>query len=281
MASDQFHENLYQRFRTFFDEAEQKRRWNPYRDVPWDKVNKDSPEYLAVCAETFLGVESFLPDYIRAGLAAVRVSSVGQRWFSANWGYEELKHSVVLTEYLVRSGKRTESQMIAFQARLMEQEWTPPFETARRMTIYGAFQEMATFVIYLRHEALAKRHNDEALASCYRLNARDECAHARFYEDVVKVYLEEDREGTIDDIAYVSRHFQMPGVGIVPDYDERILIMRGEGGMDRDVFYKKVYFPTLKYLGVSRAELVRAAQRLRASEKLDELTGDNGPVAAE
>ena len=98
MASDQYHEKLYQRFRTFFDEAEENRRWNPYRDVPWDKINPDLPENVALCAETFLGVESFLPDYIRFGMDGVGVSWLAQRWFAADWGYEELKQSMVLTE---------------------------------------------------------------------------------------------------------------------------------------------------------------------------------------
>ena len=267
MASDQFHEKLYQHFRTFFDDAEEKRRWNPIRDVPWDQVNPDVPEHLALCAETFLGVEGFLSDYIIGGLESVRQSSIGQRWFSANWGYEELKHSMALTEYLIRSKKRTEEQMFDFHDALMRERWTPPFDTARRMTIYGVFQEMATFVIYLRHEALAKKHEDPALAAVYRLNARDECAHARFYQDVVKVYLEEDREGTLEDIAHVARNFAMPGVGIVPDYDQRIEVMRGEGKVDRDVFFQKVYFPTLKYLGVTRADLVNAAKAAREAQR--------------
>ncbi|MEM9192942.1 MAG: acyl-ACP desaturase [Myxococcota bacterium] len=267
MASDQFQEKLYHQFRTFFDKAEEKRRWNPLQDVPWDKVNPEVPEELALCAETFLGVEGFLTDYIVGGLTSVRQSSIGQRWFSANWGYEELKHSMALTEYLIRSGKRTQEQMFDFHTRLMENQWERPFDTARQMTIYGVFQEMATFVIYLRHEALAKKHNDEALATVYRLNARDECAHARFYEDVVRVYLEEDREGTLDDISLVARNFRMPGVGIVPDYDQRIQVMRGEGEVNRDVFLKKVYFPTLKYLGVTRAELVDAGKRARKAKQ--------------
>ena len=79
MASDQFHAKLYQNFTTFFDKAEQERRWNPYRDVPWDRINPETPEFVATCAETFLGVESFLPDYIRKGMEAVRASSWAQR----------------------------------------------------------------------------------------------------------------------------------------------------------------------------------------------------------
>lgn len=265
--TDKFHVVLYEKFIRFFDEAEEKRRWNPLKDIPWDKINPELPESVAVCAETFLGVESFLPDYIRGGLEAVRASSVGQRWFTANWGYEELKHSMALQEYLLRSGKRTDEQMFDFQAKLMEEEWTRPFQTARQMTIYGVLQEMATFVIYLRHEKLAQKHGDQALAMIYRLNARDECAHARFYEDVTRVYLEEDRQGTLADLAFVAKEFAMPGVGIVPDYDERIAVMRDEAAMDRDVFLKKVYFPTLKRLGVERRELVAAASAARKARQ--------------
>ncbi|MBK6810594.1 MAG: acyl-ACP desaturase [Sandaracinaceae bacterium] len=174
---------------------------------------------------------------------------------------------MVLTEYLIRSGKRTESQMFDFQAALMKQVWERPFETARQMTIYGVFQEMATFVIYLRHEKVAQRYNDEALATAYRFAARDEVAHARFYEDVTKVCLEEDREGTLRDINLVVKHFEMPGVGIVPDYDARIEVMREEGAVDRDLFYKKVFFPTLRRLGVERAELGAAARREREERR--------------
>ncbi|MBC7174097.1 MAG: acyl-ACP desaturase [Polyangiaceae bacterium] len=269
MSNDRFHEQLYSKFVRFFDDAEEKRRWNPLRDVPWDKIEREAPEELAVCAETFLGVESFLPDYISGGLGILRASSVGQRWFSANWGYEELKHSMALMEYLIRSGKRTQEQMFDFQARLMTESWSPPFATPRQMTIYGMLQEMATFVIYLRHEKLAKEHGDEALATIYRLNARDECAHARFYEDVVRVYLEEDRHGTLLDIAHVAKNFEMPGVGIVPDYDARIEVMREHGRMDRDVFFKKVYFPLLGRLDVTRAELVEAAATARKQRRID------------
>jgi acyl-[acyl-carrier-protein] desaturase len=77
--------------------------------------------------------------------------------------------------------------------------------------------------------------------------------------------LEEDREGTLRDIQHVAKHFQMPGVGIVPDYDERIKVMREEGKVDRSVFLQKVFFPVLKYLDVTRQELQEAASKDRAA----------------
>jgi acyl-[acyl-carrier-protein] desaturase len=266
---------LYQLYATFFDKAERERRWNPYRDIPWEKVNKSISEEMALCAETFLCVEMYLPDYVAKGLNVVR-PSFGQMWFSANWGYEESKHSIALMEWLMRSGKRSEEQMWDLQQRVHEKVWALPFTTARQMTIYGCFQEQATFVIYCRQEARAQEESDEALRTIYRFNARDEVAHARFYMDVVKVCLEEDRDGTLSDIGHVAKHFEMPGVGIVPDYDARIDVMRAEAKVDRDVFIQKVYLPVLKLLGVSRQELVAVVAKERRDRHTAEAAATGG-----
>ena len=256
-------ERLYRLYATFFDKAEEERRWNPYRDVPYDKIPKSGGDpTLVTIAETFCCVESYLPDYVSKGINIVR-PYFGQAWFAANWGYEESKHSIALLEYLLRSGARTPEQMFDLQNRLMEKEWELPFKTARQMTIYGCLQEMATFVIYVKQEQRAKEAGDECLSTIFRLNARDEIAHTRFYQDVTKVLLEEDRDGTLRDLAHVAKHFQMPGVGLVPDYEERIKVMREEGRVDRGVFLQKVFFPVLKYLEVTRQELQEAAWRDR------------------
>lgn len=258
LSDTQKQARLYEMYKTFFDKAEKERRWNPFKDVPYEKIDRDVPESLVVVAETFCCVESYLPDYVAGGINIVR-PYFGQAWFSANWAYEESKHSVALLEYLLQSGRRTPEAMWDLQTRLMKVEWKLPFSTARQMTIYGCFQEMATFVIYVKQEQSAKTYGDECLATIFRLNARDEIAHCRFYEDVVKVLLEEDRAGTVRDIAHVAKHFQMPGVGIVPDYEDRIKIMREEGKVDRAVFLQKVFFPVLKYLDVTRHELHEVA----------------------
>lgn len=261
MGDTRLAQQVYHLYATFFDRAEQERRWNPYRDVPWDRINRDASEELALCAETFCAVESYLPDYVAKGINLVR-KSFGQAWFAANWAYEESKHSIALQEYLVRSGKRTEEQMFDFQALLKDREWDLPFATAQQMTLYGVFQEMATFFIYCRQETRAEEEGDEALRTIYRLNARDEIAHTRFYQDVVKLLLEEDRASVLSDIAYVTKYFGMPGVGLVPDYENRVAVMR-EAGVDRATFLQKVYFPVLKYLNVSRQEVVEASKALR------------------
>ena len=253
--STQLEERLFSEYMQFFEKAERERRWSIFTDLPWEKVNPGASEDLALCAETFCSVEMYLPDYVAGGLNLVR-KHFGQAWFQANWAYEESKHSLALMQYLIRSGKRTEEQMFDLQHRLFEKQWSLPFSTPRQMTFYGCVQEMATFVIYVKHRERAAAEGDECLRTIYDLVARDEIAHCRFYQSVIKVLLEEDREGTLRDMAHVFANFQMPGVGIVPDYDSRILKMR-EAGIDRSVFIQKVYLPIMKFLGVNRHEMLR------------------------
>lgn len=253
-------EKLYREYLQFFEKAERERRWSVFSDIPWERVNKDASEELALCAETFCSVEMYLPDYVSGGINLVR-NYFGQAWFQANWAYEESKHSLALMHYLIKSGKRTEAQMFDLQRTLLsdEKKWSLPFHTPRQMTFYGCVQEMATFVIYVKHRERAAVEGDECLRAIYDLVARDEIAHCRFYQSVIKVLLEEDRDGTLADMAHVFANFRMPGVDLVPDYDSRILKMR-EAGIDRSVFIQKVYLPILKYLGVGRHDML-AAQR--------------------
>ncbi len=262
-------EKLYREYLAFFEKAERERRWSVFEDIPWERVNRAAPEELALCAETFCSVEMYLPDYVAQGINVVR-PYFGNAWFQANWAYEESKHSLALGEYLMRSKKRTPEQMFDLHGRIFEKKWTMPFTTARQMTFYGCVQEMATFVIYVKHREMAARCGDEALRTIYDFVARDEIAHTRFYQGVIKILLDEDREGTLSDMALVFANFEMPGVGLVPDYDERILKMR-EAGIDRGVFIQKVYIPILKHLGVTRHEML-AAQAKAIGDKRDRET---------
>lgn len=266
---------MYEEYTNFLKKAERERRWNPFEDIPWDKVNKNASDELALCAETFCGVEMYLPDYVAGGINVVR-KSFGQAWFQANWAYEESKHALVLTEYLMRSGKRTDEQMADFQNRIFEKTWELPFKTPRQMTLYGVVQEMATFVIYLKQRDRATAEQCEALHKIYDLIARDEIAHCRFYQTVVKVLLEEDREGTLEDFAHVFSRFEMPGVALVPDYGGRVEVMRS-AGIDRAVFLQKVYFPVLKFLGITRQELLRAGQKIKSAAAPQDLRETEEP----
>jgi acyl-[acyl-carrier-protein] desaturase len=262
--SRSFAEKVYREYMTFFEKSERTRRWNVFNDVPWEKAESCPRDAdLALCAETFCGVEMYLPDYVGQGICAVR-DTFGQAWFQANWAYEESKHSLVLREYLVRTGQRSFDDLITFERAILGKQWQKPFSTAQQMTVYGAIQEMTTFVIYLKQERLAREKGDELLASIYSLIARDEIAHCRFYEKVIGLLLEEDPEGVKRDLAYVFRNFTMPAYDLVPDYDSRVQVMR-TAGIDRGVFIRDVWLTVLKRLGLTRHDLPRLPVERAAS----------------
>jgi acyl-[acyl-carrier-protein] desaturase len=128
------------------------------------------------------------------------------------------------------------------------------------MVCYGALQEKTTWMIYRRQMVAARVAGDELLAVIYRYISRDEAAHGGFYQDVITSLLEEDREGTVADLAHVLAQFTMPAYDLVPDYDDRVRVMRSVG-IDRKMFLREVVLPILTRVGVPRRELAKASAR--------------------
>lgn len=254
MTSRQLREAFHREFMTFFERAERLRRWNVFADLDWDALSGHEPDPgLVLCAETFCGVEMYLPDYLRSHLDLMR-GDYGRAWFAANWGYEEAKHSLVLREYLRRSGARTEDQLSEYAESVLRRQWTAPYDDGRRMTVYGALQELTTFVIYRKQREWATRRGDPVLPEVYRLIGRDEMAHSRFYLRMLELHLAEDRPGTLADLAHVLRTFRMPAEDLLTGYADRIEVMR-TAGIDRGVFLAEVALPLLRGLGLTRHDL--------------------------
>jgi acyl-[acyl-carrier-protein] desaturase len=265
MISRSLREKFYRAYWEFFEHAEKSRRWTVTGDVPWDRLSEEPRnDKLALCAETFCGVEMYLPDYIIGNLEAVQ-GSFGRTWFGANWGYEESKHALALREYLGRSGHRTQAQLFDFEEKIFARRWVRPFETERQMSLYAAIQERTTFVIYKKQEKMAAAEGSHVLATIYKLIARDEMAHTRFYEDMGELHLAEDRAGTLADLAHVFRNFRMPAADLVPDYDSRVEVMR-TAGIDRGVFLQEIWAPVLKALKLTRHDLPRVTPQAEAAE---------------
>jgi acyl-[acyl-carrier-protein] desaturase len=248
----------------FFDVAERKRRWHPFNDIPWDKLDpSQNTEEKAICAETFCGVELYVPDYTANAFNLTR-QIFGLAWFEACWGYEESKHGLTFREYLVRSGLRTEEQYAEFEQKILAKVWNLPFHTPRQMSCYGALQESATFLIYRVQLEKARQEGDEVLEKIYSYISKDEAAHMGFYIKVLQFEMEEDREGTLADLAHVIYHFEMPGVGLIPEYEERLAV---EGvGITSQQFLQKGIFPLLKAVGTNRREMVRMLHQKKNQE---------------
>src|SRR3954467_1509479 len=154
---------LYKLFRDFFDKAERRRRWSLAEDIPWDQTNKNLSPEIADVVESFCAVELYLPDYVSKALPLIRKNR-GWSWMHANWGYEELKHSLALGDWLLKSGHRTEGQMADLGSRVFQHPWQLPHDSHVAMIAYAMVQERATALNYrnLRRRA-RERGGDPAL----------------------------------------------------------------------------------------------------------------------
>src|SRR5579884_3157021 len=97
-------DTIVKAYMRFFEIAEERRRWNLFKDIPGEQVNPQASEMLGDFVEQFCGVELYLPDYTAKITKMIRRSR-GRGWFMMNWGYEESKHSLTLERWLIASGK--------------------------------------------------------------------------------------------------------------------------------------------------------------------------------
>ena len=249
-------EKFYRVYMEFFETAERKRRWNLFDDVPWDRITRDAnTEERAIRIETYCAEEMLLPDYTAVGNEMLR-GVFGLAWFQNAWSFEESRHGLVLREYLIRSGLRTQAQFDALETTVFSRSWRAPFATRRRMSCYGALQESATYLAYRAQKDRAQLENDATLEAIFFFLSRDEAAHAGFYREMIQIEMDDDRAGTLADVAYVIANFKMPGDGLLPDYNDNLRI--GGGGISPRVFLTRAVFPLLKQLGTSRDELKSA-----------------------
>lgn len=237
-------DRMYGAYLEYFEVAECKRRWNTFEDVPWDRLDPSlNSERKATRIETYCAEELYLPDYTAGGVPLTR-PIFGAAWFQACWSYEESKHGLVFREYLTRSGMRSARQFAQFEASVYASKWNLPFPTRRQMACYGALQEAATFLAYKTQKDLAIVEGDQVLEAIFGLVSRDEAAHASFYRTMTRMELEEDRPGTLADLAFVVARFRMPGEGLIPRYQERL--RESGAGISTRVFVERALLPMLK-----------------------------------
>lgn len=256
-AASQLEDLFFENFLKFFQNAEQKRRWSIDRDIPWHHVNPHGSPLTAEIVQFFSAVELFLPDYTSKMTQMIRRSR-GRAWFQTNWGYEESKHSLVLEEWLLRSGKRTKEQINEFERTVLGEEWDLPFGHPRQMMIYTMIQELATGLNYTNLRRRAESENDHALAGLLRWVAADESAHYNFFRKGVKAYLELEPEETVADLKFVFDHFAMPARALIPGYEELSRRVDAAGIYGPRQYIQKVRLPILQDLGINRQQLKSA-----------------------
>jgi acyl-[acyl-carrier-protein] desaturase len=244
---------IWRIYQEFFFLSEKHRRWSLQNDIPWECCNPKTDPAIAAIIETFCAVELFLPDYVGKFLPLVR-GFRGRAWFAVNWGYEESKHSLVLQEWLLRSGHRTEEQLESVQNCAVVAEYDPPTDDVRCMACYTLAQELATWLHYRNLQRLIGS-TDPALAKLLGLVAVDERAHFDFYVKVLRLHLQDDRAGTIEQLRRVLNNFNMPAVHLLADSAQRMAAVRNLNIFNEELFYSEVYLPILKVLAIDRSEM--------------------------
>ncbi len=248
-------EAFYRLYREFFDQAERKRRWSIRDDIPWHQVNRNMPPAVANVVESFCAVELYLPDYITKALALPLIrASRGRAWFHANWGYEEAKHSLALGDWLLHSGQRTEEQMADLEGQVFDHEWELPRDSPMGMILYGMMQEFATWLNYRNLQHRADEFGDPALSRLLGYVMVDERCHYDFYKRIALMYLERDRQSTIEELRRVAQTFAMPALHMLADSRQRVAEVKALNIFSEDIFFRDVLRPLLTALGVSWAE---------------------------
>jgi acyl-[acyl-carrier-protein] desaturase len=247
---------LWNIYRDFFDTAERKRRWRVRDDIPWDQSNPNLDPAIADVVETFCCVELYLPDFVSKVLPVVRHSK-GRTWFYANWGYEESKHSLALSDWLLRSGRRTEEYMADLEKKVFEREWNLPQGDHLGMLAYAMVQEHATFINYrnLKHRAQAKG-GDPALEKLLSFVSIDEAAHYGLFKSLFELFLKTDRETALAALRPVLNQFQMPAIhDLLDENARRIAGIRNLEVFNEEIFFRDVYNHFMNVLGISKAEM--------------------------
>ncbi len=245
----------YQLFREYFRLAEKKRRWSIDDDIPWDQCNPRLTGVVADIIETYCAVELYLPDYLGKQMPMVR-NNRGKAWFLANWGYEESKHSMVLGDWLLKSRQRSDEQMADLDNQVYANEFQLPYDTALGTLCYTMMQELATWQNYVHLRRIVQDEGgDPALEKVLSLLSIDERAHYNFFRKIVALYLERDRETTLEHLHRVVYDFRMPAVGLLVNSQQRMAQIRALKIFDEEVFFFQVCVPALADLGLTKADL--------------------------
>jgi acyl-[acyl-carrier-protein] desaturase len=168
---------------------------------------------------------------------------------------------MVLADWLLKSKHRTDEQMADLEGRVFATEWDLPYDNARAMVCYTTLQELATWLSYKNMRDSVGENGDPALYRVLSLVAIDERAHYDFFKRLVQLYLEYDRQGTLEQLSRVVNTFAMPAVHLLTDGRQRSAAVKSLRIFDDEIFFHQVLTPTLSALGVSLAELRRRKKR--------------------
>ena len=133
---------LWKLYRKYYDSAEETRRWSLSDDIPWKEARLIDDADFVEMIESLLVVKLKVVDISAKVIPRVR-GSFGRTWFYATWGYEELRHNLVLSDWLLASKHHTQERLMALEDAAIAQEWQLPCEDLPGLLAHALVQEAA------------------------------------------------------------------------------------------------------------------------------------------
>ncbi|PXX71407.1 fatty acid desaturase [Nocardia tenerifensis] len=260
--------------------------WQPHDYVPWDEgrnfamldgVDWDPAqsrlsEVAKAAMVTNLLTEDNLPSYHREIAENFSRDGAWGTWVG-RWTAEEMRHSVVIRDYLVVT--RGVDPVALEQARMIHM--TNGFSSGAteadvhsgagflHSVAYVSFQELATRVT---HRNTGRVCDDPIADRMLQRIAADENLHMIFYRTMCGTALDLVPDQAIEAIARIVQNFQMPGAGM-PNFRRHGVLMAKHGVYDLRQHLEEVLNPVLRQWNVfgrtdfsARGEQVR--ERLAA-----------------
>lgn len=161
---------------------------------------------------------------------------------------------------------RSESQIADIASQTFQYPWQVPHESVVAMVAYTMVQERATALTYRNlRQRVQDDGGDPALEHLLMLLAVDEQAHYSFFQKFMQLFLERDRDGSLEHLRRVMHTFAMPALHLLADSSRRIARIKEFKIFDDEVYFRNVYLPILESLGIQRSEMNnRVSQRKSA-----------------
>ncbi len=223
----------------------------------------------------FLGVESFVDDYVFAGINAAG-DNLATSSLYLQWGWEERRHGQTFRHSLIDSGLYTQQFIDKYLDDCREEHWTFENQTGYEETpllaaAYAIFQERQTRWNYTNVRRILwkeygsptdsnGKHIHPAIAGAIRYPETDEGAHEANFTNITRIYMKYFPDQALDALLKVSAQYRMPIVQL-PNGDEFVRCVLAAGlGNPKDVI-NQIMNPALQRMGLNDRSSLRKAVR--------------------
>lgn len=239
---------LWQLYRQYYDSAEATRRWSISEDIPWSEARLAGDADLVEMIESLLAVKLKVVDMSSKIIPRVR-GSFGRTWFYATWGYEELRHNLVLSDWLLASKHHTQEKLMALEDAAIAQEWHLPCDDLPGLLAYAVVQEAAAVEWIAKLRDVAQNSGaDAAILRVLEYVLADDRAHYDFFRDCLRMQMKFEPDGVPEKVQWALERFSLPALGGMPGGSRRLGTLARRGILTSEIFTARVARPILDVL---------------------------------